>query len=91
MSSTKDVFDAIREMKEKQANPDLSNEEIKNNIGQKFIILYLKIMTGAIFAGGGEGGGNTIHTTTTTTTTTIIIMLILISKVNLLLVILQQN
>ena len=73
MSSEKSVYDAIREMKEKQANPDLSNDEIKNNIGAKFIVHYLKIMTGAAFSGGGEGGGNTIHTTTTN-----IIILILI-------------
>ena len=53
MSSQKDVFDALREMKEQQ--PDLSNDQIRNNIGVAIIKMYAKAILGNLANQGGGG------------------------------------
>ena len=47
---SKDVFGAINEMKEK-INLDLSNDQIKNNLGVNLIASNLKVLTDAANTG----------------------------------------
>jgi len=53
MSSQKDAFDALREMKEQQ--PDLSNDQIKKNIGVDIIKMYAEAIFGNLANQGGGG------------------------------------